>query len=221
MTNRSTNPHIASQPDGKADGGSVLLLSGGLDSTALAALERPTLCLVIDYGQRPAAAEMRAAEAVTKALALPLQHLRLDLGHTGGGLLWDETPLPHAPSPEWWPFRNQILITAAAAIALRNGLHTVIMGTVLDDRERHADGTPAFYEALDRLFALQEGEVRVLTPAINETTAELVARSGLTEDVLAWTVSCHRASLPCGQCPGCWKRTRVLSSLDLLQTPTL
>ncbi|WP_460847479.1 7-cyano-7-deazaguanine synthase [Phytohabitans suffuscus] len=199
--------------------GSVLLLSGGLDSTALAALERPTLCLVIDYGQRPAIAEARASEAVTNALGLPLQHLRLDLGDTGGGLLRDDTPLPDAPSPEWWPFRNQILVTAAASVAVRNSLHTVIVGTVLDDRDRHADGSPAFYEALDRLFALQEGAVRVVTPAINETTTALVDRSGLGEDILAWTVSCHRASLPCGQCPGCWKRARVLSSLGLLQTP--
>ncbi|GAA0742578.1 7-cyano-7-deazaguanine synthase QueC [Dactylosporangium roseum] len=199
--------------------GSVLLLSGGLDSTALAALERPTLCLVIDYGQRPAPAEVRAATAVTDALDLPIEHLRLDLGDTGGGLLRDDRPLPGGPSPEWWPFRNQILVTAAAAVALRNNLHTVMVGTVIDDRDRHADGSPAFYAALDRLFALQEGDVRVVTPAIDETSTALVGRSGLGEDVLAWTVSCHRASLPCGQCPGCWKRAKVLERLGLLQTP--
>jgi 7-cyano-7-deazaguanine synthase len=219
MTSESVSGAADRQPAVQALGGSVLLLSGGLDSTALAALERPTLCLVIDYGQRPAPAEAQAAMAVTKALGLPLQQLRLDLGGTGGGLLRDDAPLPGAPSPEWWPFRNQILVTAAAAIALQNNQSTVIVGTVLDDGTRHADGTPAFYEALNRLFALQEGAVHIVTPAIGETTTALVARSGLGEDILGWTVSCHRASLPCGQCPGCWKRARVLGSLDLLQTP--
>jgi 7-cyano-7-deazaguanine synthase len=215
-----TTPHMAVWPPaGAVAGGSVLLLSGGLDSTALAALERPRLCLVIDYGQRPAVAEARAAEAVTRALGLRLQRLRLDLGGIGGGLLNDEQPLPGAPCPEWWPFRNQLLVTAAAAIAVRQRLGAVLVGTVAGDGERHADGTPAFYEALDRLIALQEGGIRVVTPAIGETSAELVARSQLGEDVLAWTVSCHRANLPCGHCPGCWKRGRVLASLDLLQTP--
>jgi 7-cyano-7-deazaguanine synthase in queuosine biosynthesis len=28
--------------------------------------------------------------------------------------------------------------------------------------------------------------------------------------VLGWTVSCHRSDLPCGNCPGCWKRERAL-----------
>jgi 7-cyano-7-deazaguanine synthase in queuosine biosynthesis len=46
-----------------------------------------------------------------------------------------------------------------------------------------------------------------------------VARSGLGEEVLAWTVSCHRGSLPCSECPGCWKRASVLGELGLLQTP--
>jgi 7-cyano-7-deazaguanine synthase len=220
VTSESARHAAAWPPAGpSATGGSVLLLSGGLDSTALAALERPTLCLVIDYGQRPAVAEARAADAVTRALDLPLQDLRLDLGGIGGGLLQDENPLPGAPCPEWWPFRNQILVTAAAAVALRHRLDAVIVGTVAGDGDRHADGTPAFYEALDRLIALQEGGVRVITPAIGETSTELVARSQLGEDILAWTVSCHRASLPCGHCPGCWKRGRVLASLGLLQTP--
>jgi 7-cyano-7-deazaguanine synthase len=220
MTSESGRHPTARRPTGPAGGGSVLLLSGGLDSTALAALERPTLCVVIDYGQRPAAAEMRAADAVTRALGLPLQQLRLDLGGIGGGLLQDEHPLPDAPCPEWWPFRNQFLATAGAALALRHHLDAVIIGTVAGDGDRHADGSPAFYEVLDRLIALQEGEIRVITPAIGETSTQLVARSQLGEDVLAWTVSCHRANLPCGQCPGCWKRDRVLASLGLLQPPS-
>lgn len=194
----------------------VLLLSGGLDSTALAALTRPTLCLAIDYGQRSAAGELRAAAAVCRALRLNLSTLTLDLGGLGGGLLKDEDALPGAPSPEWWPYRNQILVTAAASVALQAGLPQVLTGTVAGDGARHIDGRPAFYQALDCLIRMQEGGIRVRTPAITETSAELVLRSGLTEDVLGWTVSCHRASFPCGDCPGCWKRTKVLSDLGIL-----
>jgi 7-cyano-7-deazaguanine synthase len=197
--------------------GDLLLLSGGLDSTALAAAARPPLALFIDYGQRPASAERRAAQAVAAALSLELVELSLDLTGLGGGLLLDERPLPMAPSPEWWPYRNQHLVTAAASLALRRGLDRVLVAAVAGDGDRHADGTPAFYDALDRLLRLQEGGVGVAAPAIGETTQQLLVRSGLTEDVIGWTVSCHRSDLPCGDCPGCWKRTKVMRTVGMLQ----
>jgi 7-cyano-7-deazaguanine synthase len=196
----------------------LILLSGGVDSAALAAVERPAAALFVDYGQRPAAAERRAAGAVAAALGLELHEIALDLRSLGGGLLLDDKPIPGAPSPEWWPFRNQMLVTAAAAVALRLGLSRVSVATVAGDGDRHADGTQRFYETLDLLLRLQEGNVGVTTPAIHETSEELVVRSGLGEDVLAWTVSCHRAALPCGDCPGCWKRARVMATLGMLQS---
>lgn len=192
------------------DHGGLLLLSGGVDSTALAALCRPDHALFIDYGQRPAAAEQRAATQVARLLGLPLTTLQLDLRPLGGGLLLNEAAQPGAPSPEWWPYRNQFLVTAGAAIAFQRGLRQVLVGTVLGDGERHADGTARFYAALDELLRLQEGNISVAAPGIDRTSEELVAASGLGANVLGWTVSCHRSNLPCGDCPGCWKRARVL-----------
>ena len=191
----------------------LLLLSGGLDSTALAALHRPALTLFVDYGQRPADAEARAAAKIAQLLGLPHEHITLGLDAIGGGLLLDEAPLPGAPSPEWWPYRNQLLVTAAAAVALRRGLGVVVTGTVAADGARHADGTAAFYHALDELLRLQEGGVRVTAPAIASTTEALLAEAALPASLTAWTVSCHRATLPCGDCPGCWKRLRVFGAL--------
>jgi 7-cyano-7-deazaguanine synthase len=198
---------------------SVLLLSGGLDSTALAAIERPALCLAIDYGQRPAEAEIRAASAIAGALGLEFQSLRLDLGVLGGGLLKDDDLLPQAPSPEWWPFRNQILVTAAASVALGRGLDMVVVGSVAGDGDRHVDGTARFYDQLDALLGMQEGSIHVSAPAIHETSAHLLARSGLRDDMVGWTISCHRSVFPCGECPGCWKRASVLAEVGLLQAP--
>lgn len=199
-----------------AHANAILLLSGGLDSTALAALLRPALCLVVDYGQRSARGEVRAASAVCRALDLELQVQHIDLGGLGGGLLHDEEPLIDAPSPEWWPYRNQILVTIAASVALRERLSRVVIGSVASDGVRHVDGTESFYSVLDNIMSMQEGNVHVEAPAIAETTADIVARSGLGEDVLGWTLSCHRAEFPCGACPGCWKRRKVLDELGLL-----
>lgn len=195
---------------------SLLLLSGGLDSTALAALHRPDLCLVIDYGQRSAEAETRAATAVCRALSLRLRTITLKLPGLGGGLLLNDDLLADAPSPEWWPYRNQLLVTVAASVALQERLRTVLIGTVASDGERHADGTPEFISALDHLLRLQEGGLRVRAPALGETTMQLLRRSNLGPEVLGWTVSCHRANYPCGTCPGCWKRTTSLTQLGIL-----
>jgi 7-cyano-7-deazaguanine synthase len=190
----------------------LLLLSGGLDSAALAALHRPALTLFIDYGQRPAHAEARAAAKVADLLGLPHEQIALGLDSVGGGLLHDEAPLTGAPSPEWWPYRNQLLVTAAAAVALRRDLGVILTGTVAGDGARHADGTVAFYQALDQLLRLQEGGIRVMAPAIASTTEELLADAALPASFTAWTVSCHRAALPCGDCPGCWKRLRIFGA---------
>jgi 7-cyano-7-deazaguanine synthase len=193
---------------------SVLLFSGGLDSVCIAAISRPALCVFIDYGQRPADAERRSAEKIVSILDLTLTTARLDLSDFAGGLLFsDEQQLREVPSPEWWPYRNQFLASAAAAIAFREGYGSVIVGSVLGDGDRHVDGTRAFYEALDVVMSMQEGGVHVDAPALDLTTEELVLASGLTADVLGWSVSCHRSNLPCGSCPGCWKRQRVMDNV--------
>lgn len=199
---------------------SLLLLSGGLDSAALAALLRPALCLAVDYGQRPAVAELLAAEAISRVLGLAFEAIHIDLTAIGAGLLKSEDDgLALAPSPEWWPYRNQQLVTAAAAIALRRGLRTVVVGSVLGDRERHLDAAPEFYERLDSLLRMQEGGVRVSAPVIGESSTELLQRSPLSDDVLVWTFSCQRSNHPCGDCPGCWKRATVLQQAGRLQAP--
>lgn len=193
----------------------VLLLSGGLDSTALAAWKRPSHCLVVDYGQRSAEAETRAAGIVADRLGLPLARVRVDCSVLGQGDLAGSAGSEHSRHAEWWPYRNQLLVTFAAAWALQNDHDTVWTGTILTD-DRHADGTRGFYERLDDLLSYQEGGVRVSAPAGQLDCEELVTRSGVTDDVLAWTHSCHTGNLACGHCAGCRKRTGVLRTLGRL-----
>lgn len=212
-----------------------MLLSGGMDSTALAAWVRPSTTLFIDYGQRPAEAERRAARAVAGELSLPFNELSIDLSVIGSGLLLEDdlnqasksTLAPSvaadvSPSPEWWPLRNQLLCTIAAAWALgapavnNARLSTVMVASVASDGTRHIDGTAKFYQALNAVTSMQEGSVRVLAPAVDLQPEELVNRAGVTESVLGWTHSCHRSNVPCAACPGCWKREQVLTRVGML-----
>jgi 7-cyano-7-deazaguanine synthase len=194
----------------------VLLLSGGMDSTALAAWKRPAHCLVIDYGQQAARAEARAAALIAELLDLPLHATKVDLAQLGQGTLAGEFDSPHSEFAEFWPYRNQFLITIAAAWALKNGATEVWTGSIRTD-DRHVDGSASFYNAIDALVGLQEGSIRVNAPAIELDAAELVDVSGVSDEVLSWTHSCHMADISCGQCAGCLKRRSTLARLGRLR----
>lgn len=193
----------------------LLLLSGGLDSSALACLRRPDICLTIDYGQSSARGELHSARTVAARLGLRWESLTIDCLSIGSGELAGEPSISASPSPEWWPYRNQLLVTLAAAWGLRNDVSTVIVGSVKSDAF-HVDGSHVFYEKLNELVRMQEGDVSVRVPAIDKRTAELLRESGLSRGVAAWTHSCHTGSLACGACRGCFKRSEVLGEMGWL-----
>jgi 7-cyano-7-deazaguanine synthase len=171
--------------------------------------------LFIDYGQRSAAAERRAAERVTLQVQRPLAYLLVDCSPVGEDLLRGPRA-PTKPAGEvWWPYRNQLLATFASAWALGNGVIEVLIGTVAGDGEVHRDGTTWFVQSLNELISGQEGGVHVSAPAIDLTTEALIGASGISRDVLAGTYSCHRSSFPCGECGGCTKRDQILGSFRI------
>lgn len=194
----------------------LLLLSGGIDSACIAAWQRPDHCLGIDYGQRAATAEQRAGASVARQLDLPYSHIQVDASEVGGGIM-SRHPVIAGGTPEWWPYRNQLLFTVAVAWGLPRGYREVLAGTVAGDGQRHADGRQDFYDAMNTLLSIQEGNIFVSAPAINQEASALVTASGIDDTALGWTHSCHTGDLPCGQCPGCIKRAEVLKRAGRLQ----
>lgn len=190
----------------------ALLLSGGMDSIAVAWALRPDLAITIDYGQRPAPGELRAATAVCAALALPQRILRIDCSELGSGDLAGSEPLTSAPASDWWPFRNQLLITLASTIALQDGFERIAFGAVSGD-SFHSDGTHEFFKSLAALLDLQEGRIALDTPAIGYTTAAYCRLVGVPFELLAWSHSCHTGPHACGQCRGCNKHRLTMHEL--------
>ncbi len=186
----------------------ALLLSGGMDSIAVAFWKRPEIAITVDYGQKAAEAEILAAGQVAGELAMRHEVVRIDCRPIGSGDMAGDKALDVAPVPEWWPFRNQILVTFAAARGVALGVTEVMTGSVASDGS-HADGRPGFYEAMDHVTAFQEGGIRVSAPALSMTTTELVRASGVPREILAWAHSCHVGNLACGQCRGCVKHYLV------------
>lgn len=194
----------------------VLLLSGGMDSVAIAHWLRPELCLTIDYGQLPAEAEIRASGAVCRDLGLAHEVLRIDCRVIGSGDLAGRPASSLAHVREWWPFRNQLLITLAAGMVVERGYQELLLGSVRSDGA-HLDGTPDFIARMSALIEQQEGHMRVRAPAIHLDSPELIKQSGVPWEVLAWAHSCHVSTLACGQCRGCNKHANVLEACG--QTP--
>ena len=198
--------------DNSVTRGMALLLSGGMDSIALAWSLRPRRCITIDYGQLPAAGEIRAAEAVCRSIGLEHEILSIDCRALGSGQMSGLAPLPVAPIPEWWPFRNQLLVTLAAAHAVKWGPTTLVIGTVESD-SCHADGSQLFVDAMCKVLELQEGAISLTAPAIRESSAVLCRRAAVPHSILAWAHSCHVSEYACGICRGCVKHRITMDEL--------
>lgn len=193
----------------------AILLSGGMDSIALAYWLRPKIAITLDYGQRAAAAEIKAAATVAKLLKMDHHVLHIDCSSLGSGDLVGTTPLSNAPISEWWPYRNQMLVTLALMKVIQLDVQELLVGSVKTDAQ-HVDGTAGFYDELSDLVAMQEGNIHITAPAIGMTTVELVKESNVPENILLYAHSCHTSNQPCGRCHGCMKYLYVKEQLGIL-----
>jgi 7-cyano-7-deazaguanine synthase len=182
----------------------ALLLSGGMDSICIAWWKRPDIAITIDYGQAAARAEVMAASAVCEQLGIEHHVIQVDCRSLGSGDMAGRAADAAAPASDWWPYRNQLLITLSAMKVIALGAQKLYIGTVRSD-ELHKDGTTRFVELIDELLRYQEGELRVEAPAIALSTTELARSTQVPADLIAWAHSCHKANLPCGKCRGCNK----------------
>jgi 7-cyano-7-deazaguanine synthase len=189
-----------------------LLLSGGMDSVALTYWKQPQFCYTVDYGQLAAEGEIRAASAVCKALSIQHRIIKVDCRQLGLGDMAGTPPSRLSPVSEWWPFRNQLIITLAGAAAIADGISELMIGAIRTDKT-HCDGRPEFFQRMSNLMEFQEGSIRVNAPAIGLDAVELVKTSGIPFEILAWSHSCHVSGFACGICRGCTKHAETMNQL--------
>lgn len=189
-----------------------ILLSGGIDSIALAFWKRPTYAFTINYGQKPAIAEIRSSEAVCKELQIKHIIISIDCSSIGSGDLIKGPSINIAPSSEWWPYRNQLLITLACMKAASMEVEELMVASVLSDGF-HKDGTSEFYNFISKTVEYQEGAIKISAPAINFSSVDLVLKSLVPPEILYYAHSCHISNTPCGHCRGCYKYIDVIQKL--------
>lgn len=190
----------------------ALLLSGGMDSAAIAYWKRPDIAITVNYGQKSARGEIRASAAICAALRIRHEIVSVDCSSLGSGDLAGAKAHDLAPASEWWPFRNQMLVTFGVMKGIDLGIDCLLVGSILSD-SFHADGKRDFYERISALTSHQEGSIRVEAPAIDMDATELLRTSGIPISLLGWTHSCHTADFACGLCRGCQKAFQLFRSI--------
>ena len=138
---------------------SVLILSGGMDSTTMLydKQERIALAITFDYGSKHNAreipfAKMHCQRLGIKHIVIPLdfmtQYFKSSLLQGG-----EEIPEGHYADENMRstvvPFRNGIMLSIAVGIAESNGLKYVMMANHSGDHTIYPDCTPQFVEAFN------------------------------------------------------------------------
>lgn len=186
-----------------SDKGSVLLLSGGIESVTLLHLQAPSTRLYplfIDYGQRAAQAEYRAAQAQCQHLDLTLK--RLDMSAVGEGLREGQEKRLHVPIAH----RNLSILSLAVSYAALRDAATILIALNQEDRLAYPSASDEFVNLFARI-AYTLSAVRVDTPFSTLTKAQIIAL-GLSVHVdYAQSYSCLLGyETQCGVCPQCEKR---------------
>lgn len=218
----------------------VVLLSGGLDSYTAAAVARQKglelYALTVRYGQRHTQ-ELEAARRVGQALGVR-EHLELsvDLGAIGGSALTTDVSVPKDRSLDaggipstYVPARNTILLALALGWAEVLGAQDLVIGVNALDYSGYPDCRPEYIEAFERLAALatkagvEGAAIRVRTPLINWTKAQIIEQGVALGLDYALTHSCYdpaRDGRPCRRCDSCRLRERGFAQAGV-QDPLL
>jgi 7-cyano-7-deazaguanine synthase len=218
---RSPSPPLNSAADKPL---AVILLSGGLDSCVAAAIARRDFQLAllhVNYGQRTVKRELAAFRAQAAYFRIQ-QVLEVDLnflGALGGSSLTDlQRPVPlqeddptEIPST-YVPFRNSLLLSAAAAWAEVLGAQAIFLGANFLDNPGYPDCRPEYFAAFEQVIELgtrPQTHIRIHTPLIHLDKAGIV-HLGLELGVpLELTWSCYVNDLKaCGRCSSCRLRLK-------------
>lgn len=208
----------------------VVLLSGGMDSAATAAMARAegfdVCALSFRYGQRHAI-ELEAARRVAAALGVTRHVIaEFDLRAFGASALTSTIDVPKdRPLDDigpgipvtYVPARNTIFLSFALAWAETLGSRDIFIGANALDYSGYPDCRPEYLAAFEQVARLgtklgaEGADWRIHAPLLRMTKAQIVAKGRELGVDFSLTSTCYDPSpegVACGRCDACQLRLK-------------
>ncbi len=214
----------------------VVILSGGLDSSANLAIGKDELnikmAITFDYGQRAAIKEVKASAALSahygvkhkvlsipwvgefgksalidKSLVVPTNEVKID----------DTTASVQTASKVWVPNRNGIFLNIAAGFAEAMDCDYVIPGFNLEEASTFPDNSKSFIESLTQSFSFSTAnrvQPKCYTIDMMKTEILAVAIGKKLPLDLLWPCYFDGDSW-CGECESCQRSKRAFQANGL------
>ena len=201
---------------------SVLILSGGMDSTTLLYEQQQRIALAVsfDYGSNHNAREIPFAHLHCERLGI--EHLVIPLSFMAqyfeSSLLKGADAIPEGSYADSnmkstvVPFRNGIMLSVAIGLAESRGLKHVMMANHGGDHTIYPDCRPEFVSAMSE--AARTGTfpgITLICPYTNLTKDQIALRGHNMGIDYAETWSCYKGGEKhCGKCGTCVERKEAL-----------
>ena len=204
----------------------IVLLSGGLDSTALlwrvkAACQEEVRALCFHYGQPNSDAERAYAQRAARLAGVPFDCMWIPEAVGRGGITKsiESAGNDKTGSKSIVPIRNAVLIACAVShgLAWWNDHFDVAIGCNLADAAGFSDCRSRFLDEISHALSAASGKhLRVLAPYLYKTKAQILEDAQATGclDVVLESWSCYRETkgAPCGDCHACDARAKAVAA---------
>ena len=206
---------------------SVIILSGGMDSTTLLHLKKEDIELAVsfDYGSNHNRREIECAQWQCRELGI--EHIVIPLEFMGryfkSSLLSGGEQIPKGDYDSEnmhstvVPFRNGIMLSVACGLAESRGLKHVMMANHGGDHAIYPDCRPEFTKAMSS--AMEAGtydRITLTDPFTNLTKGEIAKLGGTLKVDYSHTYSCYcGGEKHCGECGTCRERKQAFKAAGL------
>lgn len=201
---------------------SIIVLSGGMDSTTLLHEYRKEIALAVsfDYGSNHNRREIECARWQCRLLEVP--HIVISLEfmkqYFKSSLLSGADRIPEGDYADEnmkstvVPFRNGIMLSVACGLAETEGLRHVLIANHGGDHAIYPDCRAGFINAMSE--AMREGTyegVTIKAPYTHLTKGEIALKGKELGVDYTQTYSCYKGGeQPCGKCGTCRERREAL-----------
>lgn len=203
---------------------SIILLSGGLDSTVSAAVAtrktKVLFALTFDYAQRAARMELRASRKICQALKIKLRVIKLPFFKAFRKcalLSFNHSPITSNLPSLWIPNRNGLFINIAACYAEYYGADLIVTGFNAEEARLFPDNSRRFIRSMNQTLTYSTLKKVKVISYVADLAKKEIYRLGLQYQApLQHVYSCYLGKTKmCGKCASCRKLLKAKKDNDI------